>query len=158
MRKNSSNTGHAGSKAGPSPGAWHSRGSGAPQSHLLGGCERTSHLQVSRFTPASKITPCWKDADPMTLPETVCPRRYWDLRLSLCSLVLQLTSRKRNNQQTQKCLLVERTTEEGRVQNQQLHAMKKRSSQCRNKVHIWSSHCELGHRPLAWDTQEGRKD
>lgn len=46
---------------------------------------------------------------------TVCPRRYWDPRLSLCSLALQLTARKRNNQQTQKCLLVGRTTEEGRV-------------------------------------------
>lgn len=72
----------------------------------LGGCKTTSHLQANRFPPATKISPCWKDADPMTLPGTVCTRRYWDLRLSLCSLALQLTARKRNNQKTQKCLLV----------------------------------------------------
>jgi len=32
---------------------------------------------------------------------TAYSRTYWDLRLSLCSLVLQLTAKKRNNQQDQ---------------------------------------------------------
>lgn len=89
-------TGHAGSKAGTFPGAWHRRGSGALQSHLLGECKRTSHLQANKFPP-SKISPCQKDAGPRTLSGTACPRRYWDPRLSLCSLVLQQTARKRNN-------------------------------------------------------------
>jgi len=37
----------------------------------------------------------------MMLAGTDRPRRYWDLWLTLCSLVLQLAAGKRNNQQNQ---------------------------------------------------------
>lgn len=53
-------------------------------------------------------------------------------------------SKEKRNQQTQKCLLVGRTREEGRVQDQQFHTMDRCSSQCRTE-------CTHGLDTVSWD-------
>lgn len=122
MRKNSSNTGHSGSKAGPFPEAWHSMGSGAPQSCLLGGHKRTSHLQVNRFPPTSKISVsegCRSHGAAGNSPsQKVLGSQAESLQLSSPAK----SKEKKQPAKPEQCLLVEGTTEEGRVQDQQLHA------------------------------------
>lgn len=132
------------------------RGSGALQSRLLRGCERTSHLQVNRFPPTSKISVsegCGsRDAARNRLSQKV-PGSLADPQ----QLGPPANSRERNNQQKQSdVFLVEGPTEQGRARDQQPHAVKC-SSQCTNKVYPGSRHCESGHGTQGWDTQEGRK-